>query len=156
MRDESQVRVGGTSVDRAWIESVRAEYGHCFGCGRDNPMGLRVDGFARDGDSVRASFTPRPEYLGFHGILHGGVLATALDEILGWTTILVGGHMAVTATLELKYRKPAPPDVRYDLVGSLDEVRGRRLMVSATCSYDSTVVAEASGLFLATEPVPGP
>lgn len=140
-------------VDPAWIERVRSEYGHCFGCGRDNPMGLRVDGFERDGNTVLASFTPRPEYGGFHGILHGGILATAMDEILGWTTILVAGQMAVTATLDIKYRRPAPPTATYELKGTLVERRGRRLLVEAACSTAKDVIAEASGLFLATGPI---
>ena len=62
-------------VDPERLAAVRAAYGHCFGCGLDNPIGLQVTGFERNGDTVRAGFTPRGDYAGFHGILHGQLLA---------------------------------------------------------------------------------
>lgn len=135
------------------IDAVRADYGHCFGCGPDNQMGLQVDGFTREGNTVRASFQPRDEYRGFHDVLHGGVIATALDEILAWTAILVTGSMAVTAKLDLKFRSPAPADAEYELVGTLLEERGRRLVLEARCSVGDTVIAEADALFLTTSSV---
>ncbi|HEY5889323.1 MAG TPA: PaaI family thioesterase [Acidimicrobiia bacterium] len=142
-----------TPIDQEWMDSVRSEYGHCFGCGPDNPMGLHVDGFAREGDTVTASFRPRDEFRGFHDILHGGVIATALDEILAWTSILVVGHMAVTAKLELRFRNAAPAGVDYRLEGHLVERRGRRLVMKAVCRAGDEVVAEANALFLTTGPV---
>lgn len=142
-----------TKPDLEAISAVRADYGHCFGCGPDNAIGLNIDDFVREGDSVRASFVPRPEYRGFHDVLHGGVIATALDEILAWTSILVVGSMAVTAKLELKFRSPAPADAEYQLVGRLLEERGRRLLMDARCSVGDTLIAEADALFLTTESV---
>ena len=139
-----------TPVDPATLAAVRAEFGHCFGCGPDNPIGLQIDRFERDDTSVRAWFTPRTEYRGFHGILHGGIVATALDEILAWTAILVGGSAAVTAKLDLQFRNPPPADHDYELVGTLVERRGRRFVLTGECKVDGRIVAQASGLFLAT------
>jgi acyl-coenzyme A thioesterase PaaI-like protein len=142
-----------TPIDAEWLEAVRSEYGHCFGCGPDNPSGLHISGFSREGDTVSAVFQPRPDFRGFHHVLHGGILATALDEILAWTSILVADTMAVTAKLDLKFRRPAPPDSDYLLTGRLDERRGRRLMISGAAVCDGAVVAEASGLFVTSEPI---
>lgn len=143
-----------TGIDREWLEEVRADYGHCFGCGMENPLGMRIDGFESDGDTVTAHFSPRDEYRGFHDILHGGVIAAALDEILGWTAIIVGGHMALTAKLQIRYRNPGLAGEHYLLSGTLVEQRGRRMSLEASCvADDGTVVAEASGIFLGTEPV---
>ena len=142
-----------TPIDADWLASVRADYNQCFGCGLDNPIGLQVDGFAREDDTITASFESRDLYAGFHGVLHGGVLATALDEILAWTAILVAGTMAVTAKMDFKFRNPAPPDATYQLEGRLIEQRGKRLVLEGSCSTGGKVVAEAHALFLATEPV---
>ena len=144
------------TIDPVWLDTVRSEYGHCFGCGLDNPIGLQVDDFTRDGDTISARFTPRDDYRGFQDILHGGVVATALDEILGWTAILVVGTMAVTVKMEMKFRKPAPVDGDYELHGRLVEQRGKRLVLEASCSSRGEVIAEANALFLATDPVPFP
>ena len=139
-----------TPVDAATLAAVRAEFGHCFGCGPENPIGLLIDRFERDDASVRAWFTPRSEYRGFHGILHGGIVATALDEILAWTAILIGGTPAVTAKLDLRFRTPAPANGEYELIGRLVDRRGRRLVMDGECRVDERVVAEANGLFLAS------
>ena len=142
-----------SAVDPGRLAVVRADYAQCFGCGLDNGAGLRIDGFDVDGVTVAAWFRPGAQHRGFQGILHGGIVATALDEILAWTAILVARTMAVTATLDLKYRAPAPGDAIYRLEGRLVEQRGRRLVLSGHCEVGNTRIAEARGLFLATEPV---
>lgn len=130
------------------IEAIRADYAHCFGCGTANPIGLGLSGFTRVGSTVTASFLPRPAYHGFNDMLHGGIVATALDEIMAWSAILVEEAMVLTGTLELRYRKPAPIDSRYQLEGRVEERRGRRIRISGRMLDGATAVAEASGLFL--------
>lgn len=137
------------------IEKVKARYEGCFGCGRANAIGLQLDGFQSDGTVVTASFVPREEYRGFDGILHGGIVAAALDEVLGWTAILLHGSMAVTAKLELRYRNPAPADGAYRLEGLIAESRGRRLVLEGMCLSNGDVIAEATGVFLVTAGVDG-
>lgn len=133
--------------------AVRARYNDCFGCGLDNPIGLHLDGFETEEDELVAAFTPRGGYQGFAGILHGGILAALLDETLAWTAMMLEGRYVVTANLELKYRKPAPTDQPYELRGRIDERRGRRLRLSGSASAAGELIAEAAGVFIATEPV---
>jgi acyl-coenzyme A thioesterase PaaI-like protein len=138
-------------IDRPSIADSRRGYEFCFGCGPKNPMGLQLDGFEVVDDTVVAEFTPRPDYQGFGGVLHGGVLATALDEILAWSAILIAGSPAVTAKLELRYRKPAPADATYRLTGRVLDDRGRRLRLAGTCHIDNRLIAEAEGVFLKSD-----
>lgn len=138
------------------IAAIRAEYDHCFGCGTGNPIGLQLDGFSRDGSKVTAAFTPRVDYHGFSDLLHGGIVAAALDEIMAWTAILVAEVMVMTGTLELRYRKPAKVETTFGLEGELLDRRGRRLqlkgrMIDQPRTDHPLVVAEASGLFLAVQ-----
>jgi acyl-coenzyme A thioesterase PaaI-like protein len=72
----------GTLDDRPTRRSEVLPAGarHCFACGDDNPIGLHLDDIRRDGDRVRATLRPRPEYRGYPGVLHGGLSAAALDE----------------------------------------------------------------------------
>lgn len=135
-------------TDRPDIAERRRGYELCFGCGPENPMGLHLDDFTVVEDTVVVEFTPRPEYQGFGGVLHGGVLATALDEILAWSAILLADSPAVTAKLELRYRRPAPANATYRLTGRIVEDRGRRLVLVGTCHVGDDLVAEAEGLFL--------
>ena len=70
---------------------------------------------------------------------------------MAWTAILVAEVMVMTGTLDLRYRKPAKVDATFALEGELLERRGRRLTLQGRMSEKETVVAEASGLFLAIE-----
>ncbi|MDH3731120.1 MAG: hypothetical protein OES13_08365, partial [Acidimicrobiia bacterium] len=83
------------------IAALRRDYDHCFACGQANPIGLGLDGFRVVDDEVVVDWTPRPEYRGFDATLHGGIVATALDEVLAWAAIYFEGVLAVTATLDL-------------------------------------------------------
>jgi acyl-coenzyme A thioesterase PaaI-like protein len=53
----------------------------CFACGDDNRIGLHLDDIRREGEEVHATLRPRPEYQSYPGLLHGGISATALDEV---------------------------------------------------------------------------
>jgi uncharacterized protein (TIGR00369 family) len=133
--------------------ALRSEYNDCFGCGLANPIGLHLDEFIAGDEGLTATFTPRAEYRGFDGVLHGGILAALLDETLAWTAMLLEGTFVVTASLELKFRKPASTDTTYTVRGEVIERRGRRLRLAGSATAGGIVVAEATGLFLATEPV---
>lgn len=130
------------------IAAIRDQYDRCFGCGRANPIGLRLDGFERTGNQVAVKFTPHPDHIGFTNVLHGGIVAAALDEIMAWTAMLVEGVLVVTGTMELRYRKPASADTTFDLVGTLESRRGRRLRITGSLLDDDTLVADASAIFL--------
>lgn len=103
---------------------------------------------------MSARFVPRPEYRGTENVLHGGVAATAVDELLVWAGILTHGVMSVTGTLDLRYRHPAAMDQTFLAHGRVDERRGRRLRVSGELSDEQGVpVVTASGLYLVTSEV---
>lgn len=135
------------------IDEFRDLYTECYACGLANPIGLHLDGFhRRSATEIGAHFEPRPQHRGTVGSLHGGVIAAALDEICAWTAVLLADTMAVTATLDLKFRRPGETTGRYTLSGRLGDVSGRRLRITASLTRDDAVIAEAQGLFLATDP----
>ena len=136
------------------ISEFRSLYADCYACGLANPIGLHLDGFHRRSDTeIAATFEPRPEHRGTVGSLHGGVIAAALDEICAWTAVLLADTMAVTATLDLRFRRPGEAAGQYVLTGTLGESSGRRLRIHGTLGRDDTLVAEARGIFLATDSI---
>ena len=105
---------------------------------------LRAD---RRGHRRLVHAAARPQ--GFQDVLHGGIVATALDEMLAWTATLLEDVFVFTGKMELRFRKQAPWDAAYRLEGYLDERRGRRLLLHGNCQTgDGAIVAEASGLYL--------
>jgi len=87
-----------------WQQIVSGQYGMCFGCGQDNPIGLKLD-FKKAGKAVRAEFTPTEPYQGWPGVAHGGIIATILDEAASWA-ILFEGVNPVTAKMEISFKQP--------------------------------------------------
>ena len=138
------------------VREKKADYETCFGCGDRNPIGIHIGGFERIEGGYAASFSPLPDHRGFDGVLHGGIVATALDEMLAWTATLEEDVFVFTGKLELRFRTPAPPDGSYRLHGFLDERRGRRLLLHGDCrTHSGEIVAEASGLYLVAEVAEG-
>jgi len=135
--------------DRAAIDELRAAYAHCFGCGLGNPAGLQLDGFEIENSGVTAPFHPTSTFAGFEGVLHGGIVATALDEISAWSAMLTEGVLVFTAKLDIRYRKQAGADTAFVLSGSVRERRGKRLTIDARMTDEGVTVAESQGLFVA-------
>lgn len=136
------------------VDSIRRHYDDgCFACGRDNPIGLHLDHFEYADGEVSATFVPRPEYRGTEGSLHGGVAATALDEMLVWAAIISEGVMAVTGTMEIRYAKPVTTTDEITVTARVDERRGRRLHLSGGLSAGGEEKVRGRGLYLVTAEV---
>ena len=137
------------------IEALRGDYDECFACGSANPIGLHLDGFrvvtAAERDEVVAEWTPRPEYRGFATALHGGIVATALDEICAWSGIFLEGVLSVTANLEIKYRQPAEPDGSFTLAGWVVDRSDSRMRLAGELRRGDQVVASAIGAYLVSQ-----
>jgi uncharacterized protein (TIGR00369 family) len=85
----------------------------CFGCGQQNEHGLRMRFRETADGTIEAEYTVPDRYNGAPGVVHGGVQATLLDEVMG-----VAAHQAVgdrspnvTASFNLRYRRPTPTNV---------------------------------------------
>jgi len=129
---------------------LKPHHEHCFGCGPGNPAGLGLR-FARAGDRIHASLRLEPKHQGAPGFAHGGVIAAALDDTVG-TLLLVLRKPAVTAKLEIDYRRPAFIGRDYQLEAWTEGVDGRKLHLRGELREpDGTVVAEARALFLTVE-----
>jgi uncharacterized protein (TIGR00369 family) len=119
----------------------------CFGCGVRNPEGLHI-AFEVDGERVTGRFTARRMHQGFPGVAHGGVAAAVLDEAMGWA-MYAAGAWAVTAKMEVRYRRPLPLEEEVIVTASVTRNRGTRLEAAARLATRSgEVLAEASALFL--------
>ena len=78
--------------------------GWCFACGRNNPEGLRLK-FERTPRGVRTFFTAEKKHQGYKGIVHGGILATLLDEAAAHA-VIAKGIVPATAEMTVRFRNP--------------------------------------------------
>jgi uncharacterized protein (TIGR00369 family) len=120
----------------------------CFVCGIENPIGLKLKFYTDDEGRCIARFRPKPEHQGYPGHLHGGIISTLLDEVMG--RVLVSQNVwAVTAHLEIKFAKPVPLDEELTVVGDLTRNRSRAYEARGEIRLpDGTVLAEGSGIYV--------
>jgi uncharacterized protein (TIGR00369 family) len=77
----------------------------CFGCSSGNPAGLKLT-FEEDEEKLQASWDPDPNFQGYINVLHGGIIATLLDEVGAWCIYIKAGTSGVTSSLTVRYLKP--------------------------------------------------
>jgi acyl-coenzyme A thioesterase PaaI-like protein len=122
-------------------------YQRCFACGQRNETGLQLT-FRREGDRILADYRPAERFQGFPGVLHGGVLATMLDETMSRTGAM-RRQWLMTGKLDIRFRRPAPVDQPLRVWGEIVRERtGAVDAVGAVELQDGTVLAEARGMFL--------
>lgn len=118
----------------------------CFGCGRKNPIGLRLK-FRRVGRGVRAEHTPGENYQSWPDIIHGGIIATMLDEAMGYATLMSGNLSFLTASIQVNLKRPAYVNDRLIISAEVVKNKGRTLEVSGNVALaDGTLVADGTAV----------
>lgn len=122
-------------------------YPGCFVCGEDNRHGLALK-FNWDGSVCRTSFTASEQFAGYRQVLHGGIIASILDEVM-IKAILAQGIIAVTGELTIKYRAPARSGDRLSFTGEITE-QGARLIRTTGRAFAGSgeVIAEARAKYV--------
>ncbi len=107
---------------------------------------------ARSGDlTARATATFGSAYEGPPGHVHGGWVAAAFDEVLGYVQSL-GGNPGMTGRLTVHYRRPTPLHVELRFEARLVREEGRKIFTEAQVYVGETLTAEAEGLFVSIPP----
>src|ERR1700737_2730352 len=122
-------------------------YQRCFACGHRNESGLKLT-FRRDGERIVADYLPSERHQGFPGVLHGGILATMLDETMSRTGALRRERL-MTGKLHIRYRRPAPIDQPLRVWGQIGRERDGAIdAIGAVELMDGTGLAGARGMFM--------
>lgn len=124
----------------------------CFVCGVENPLGLNLE-FQSAADGVETTVTFRPEHAGFRATVHGGLLATVLDEAMVWACGVQAGAFAYCAELTTRFVRPVTPGVPLRATAHLTANKRGRLFEAAgeLRAADGTIHATATGKYL---PIP--
>ena len=122
----------------------------CFVCGLQNPVGLKL-AIYNDLDSqlVLATVTVPDHFQGYPGVVHGGIVASMLDEVSGRALLIDGSdeNLMVTVKLEVKYRQPTPTQTPLKLIGRVVSASTSRARVHGEIHLpDGTITAEADAL----------
>lgn len=119
----------------------------CFACGKDNEIGLHLD-FKYEDKKTIAEWIPKKPYQGYKDIVHGGIIATVLDEAmtrLGFKLDL----NTVTGHLEISFKKPAFVGKKYVIKAEITEEQDHKVYAAATLTdEEGTIISEGKGILV--------
>jgi uncharacterized protein (TIGR00369 family) len=127
---------------------------YCFVCGRHNSRGLYMSFCDNGSNEVVSEYTVSEEYQGYPGVVHGGVVAAMLDEVV-CRVAMIGDHhhFMMSVKMEIKYRHPVPTGEKLQLVGRIVRLRGRLGKATGEVILPDGTLAVESALTLANVPV---
>lgn len=125
---------------------------HCFACGLENPIGLKLKFYQTADDEVTADYIAPENYQGYPGILHGGVTATILDEAVGRAFMGAdpsNSQFVYTAELKIRYKKKVPIGKPLKIVGKqVKRMRWTGESKAFMYDQDGTLLVEATAILV--------
>ncbi|HNQ19858.1 MAG TPA: PaaI family thioesterase [Bacteroidales bacterium] len=123
-------------------ESWNQQDDFCFGCSEKNPVGLQLD-FYDYGDYVESEWIANKNYEGWHGVLHGGIVATLLDEVGSWVIISKIGRAGMTVELNVRYHKKISTNEKIYIQGKLIEHKRNIAVIESKIIQNGEIKASA-------------
>ena len=124
---------------------------NCFAGGGTNPIGMHLAIELGEG-TASTTWVPGKDYVGWEEKVHGGLLATLLDEVMAWAPSSFDSW-AVTAEISVRYRSPANPGEALTAKAWVTEHKRRIYHVRGEVrGSDGRLVAEGHGRFLGASP----
>jgi uncharacterized protein (TIGR00369 family) len=131
-----------------------AAHNRCFGCGMANPHGLKLEFLLAGDGSIVCHASVSDDFCGHPGYLHGGVIATLLDEAMS-KTVRATGISSMTRHLEVEYLLPVPSGQPLRLEGRITHAEGRKRWTEARIlDGERKTLATGKGLFVEVRPRP--
>ena len=127
------------------LEDKLSDDRYCFACGPLNPIGLHMEVAYLDGKAISRLALKR-EFQGWSNIVHGGVVATILDEIMAHAVTHYLGK-AVTTSLQITYRVPLAVEQEIQAEGYVIEQKSRGVVARGEIrrADNQQVIATAEG-----------
>jgi acyl-coenzyme A thioesterase PaaI-like protein len=96
-----------------------------------------------------------PDYMaGWNGVIHGGILSTMLDEVMGWAAIFLTERFILTKSMTVSYHKPTLVHERLRAEAEIDERTSERevRMKGRIINPKGEVSVSATGVFALFSP----
>lgn len=133
--------------------TVPVDDGQCFACGPDNPIGLHLVFEPAEDEGVHARITLAPQFQGWQNIAHGGIAMSLIDEAMAHAAGHAG-HRGVTASINIRFRKPVPLGEPLDVYGRVTWHRRNVLGLEArVVDANGIVLLDGEGKFVSMGPL---
>jgi len=120
----------------------------CFACGPDNPIGLHIKFQFKNGKCMGV-FTPGKHHVGYRNIIHGGIIYSALDDVMA-NILYLKNIKAYTARCKIRYRKVLEVGQSINLIGWIKEENHRLFVLKgeARITEDDILIADCEASFM--------
>ena len=120
----------------------------CFACGPDNPIGLQIR-FSMEDGICSGSFTAGTHHVGYENTVHGGIIFSALDDVMA-NVLYLQNIKAHTARCEIRYRQALQVGQPITLKGWIENERRRLVLLrgEARLAVDDSLVADCEASFM--------
>ncbi len=142
---------------KAFQEYYTDDFSHCFGCGTKNKNGHQLKTYW-EGELTISVFRPRPEHTAVPGFVYGGLIASLIDchSTASGSAALFNTDdkkekyypRCVTARLCVDYLKPTPIESELKLIGKINEIKGRKVIVKTELYADNEKCAEGEAIVI--------
>jgi uncharacterized protein (TIGR00369 family) len=127
---------------------AHAAQNRCFGCGEANTTGLQLRFFLAPDGTVVCPATVSAIFDGHPGYLHGGIIATLLDEAMS-KSVRALGLVSMTRHMEIDYLRPVPSSTPLRIEARVTHNEGRKHWSEAKIlNAHGKVLAHGKGLFV--------
>lgn len=132
---------------------IVSETHNCFGCSPKNDRGLKLK-FEISGDTIYAPVQVGKVYESFPGVVHGGIIATILDEIMAQVAFRLEHHPSMTIGLRIRYLQPMQVNKKYIALAEISSRKGQTVEVEGKLhsAEEGDYVAFAKGTFFMLSP----
>ncbi len=120
---------------------------YCFGCGKDNPIGAKLEFIQESETEISTTFIPPKEWSGWGEIVHGGLQSVILDEISAWAVIALLSKFAVTISAKIDYFKPVYVEEELFARAKIENIENNNVYVVSTI-YNSKEEKCTKGSFI--------
>ncbi|MFW6029098.1 MAG: PaaI family thioesterase [Halanaerobiales bacterium] len=121
----------------------------CFACGKDNPIGLKLNFELIEDNIVEAVFSPNKTHQGYGGIMHGGLVTTLLDEAMA-KVLELNKIAAVTGEINVRFKKEVSIEQNLKIRGILNDSYKKKLFFTEAklIGEDDELLATAEAKFM--------
>ena len=137
-------QITSTETSMQYDSEKQIHVPYCFGCSPDNPHGLKID-FTINDNIVLGEFVSHIYHMGPPDTVHGGIIATLIDESISFFGRAVLKEDVRTVRVEIVFRNQAPIGERMWVEARLQEEKSRKLIITARVYTDKNTIAEATG-----------
>lgn len=122
----------------------------CIVCGMENPAGLHAPFYEMEDETVITLFKYSDIHQSYPERTHGGLITTILDELIGRAIWIYEPEVwGVTATINVKFRKPVPLNEQIKGIGKIIENKSRLFKgIGRLESMNGEVLAEAEAVYV--------